>query len=180
MFAEAMALLPSQPAPTLMEEFKQRQERLTSQFRNDDVFILASPNHAVHSNDVQYPYRTSSDFIYLTGWTESESVFVLRHEDGQWISSLFVQPKDTLKEIWEGRRPGVEGALSSFAVDEAYGNEQIEEMLSNWINDARRVFHRGGISHEIDKLVETAVQRRDRARQRPAALGVLEPHRAGL
>ena len=76
MFAEAMARLPSHPAPTLLEEFQQRQDRLTSQFRNDDVFVLASPPHAVHSNDVEYPYRTSSDLIYLTGCTEAESVFV--------------------------------------------------------------------------------------------------------
>ena len=165
MFAEAMARLPSLPAPTLLEEFEQRQDRLTSQFRNDDVFVLASPPHAVHSNDVEYPYRTSSDIIYLTGWTEAESVFVLRHEDGRWVSSLFVQPKDTLKEIWEGRRPGVEGAVASFAVDEAYGNNELDERLSKWLTDARRVFHRGGINHGIDRLIENAVQRRDRARQ---------------
>lgn len=165
MFAEAMARLPSLPAPTLLEEFEQRQDRLTSQFRKDDVFLLVSPPHAVHSNDVEYPYRTSSDIIYLTGWTEAESVFVLRHQDGRWVSSLFVQPKDTLKEIWEGRRPGVEGAVASFAVDEAYGNNELDERLSKWLTDARRVFHRGGINHGIDRLIENAVQRRDRARQ---------------
>ena len=165
MFAEAMARLPSHPMPTSIEEFEQRQERLTSQFRHDDVFILASPTHAVHSNDVEYPYRTSSDLIYLTGWTEAECVFVLRHQDGRWISALFVQPKDTLKEIWEGRRPGVEGALSAFAVNEAYGNNELEDNLLNWLADARRVFHRGGINHSIDRLIETSVQRRDRARQ---------------
>ena len=165
MFAEAMARLPSHPAPTLLEEFEQRQDRLTSQFRHDDVFVLASPPHAVHSNDVEYPYRTSSDLIYLTGWTEAESVFVLRHEDGRWVSSLFVQPKDTLKEIWEGRRPGVEGALSSYAVNEAYGNNELEDQLSKWLTNARRVFHRGGVNHHIDGLIETSVQRRDRARQ---------------
>lgn len=165
MFAEAMARLPSHPAHTLLEEFEQRQDRLTSQFRHDDVFVLASPPHAVHSNDVEYPYRTSSDLIYLTGWTEAESVFVLRHEDGRWVSSLFVQPKDTLKEIWEGRRPGVEGALSSYAVNEAYGNNELEDQLSKWLTNARRVFHRGGVNHHIDGLIDTAVQRRDRARQ---------------
>ncbi len=165
MFAEAMARLPSLPAPTLLEEFQQRQERLTSQFRSDDVFVLASPPHAVHSNDVEYPYRTSSDLMYLTGWTEAESVFVVRNKAGRWISSLFVQPKDTLKEIWEGRRPGVEGAIASFAVDEAYGNDELEGLLSTWLNDAQRVFHRGGVDQGIDRLVEDAVRRRDRARQ---------------
>ena len=165
MFAEALSRLPQRPAPTTREEHFERQRRLTDQFRQDDVFILASPSHAVHSNDVEYPYRTSSDLIYLTGWTEPESVFVMRYKDNGWISSLFVQPKDTLKEIWEGRRPGVEGATSDFAVHEAYNNDEPEAKMQEWLTDARRVFHRGGIHAGLDRLVEVAVRRRDRARQ---------------
>ena len=165
MFAEALTRLPQPPKPTSVEEFLERQARLTNQFRQDDVFILASPPHAVHSNDVEYPYRTSSDLIYLTGWTEPESVFVMRYQGNGWVSSLFVQPKDTLKEIWEGRRPGVEGATSDFAVHEAYNNDELESRLNEWMTDARRVFHRGGVHSGLDRLVESAVRRRDRARQ---------------
>ena len=146
MFAEALTRLPSQPKPTSVEEHHARQERLAAQFRQDDLLVLASPPHAVHSNDVEYPYRTSSDLIYLTGWTEAESVFVMRYENNGWVSALFVQPKDTLKEIWEGRRPGVEGATADYAVHEAYNNHEIEDRLDVWLNDARRVFHRGGIN----------------------------------
>ena len=165
MFAEAMARLPTRPAQTTIQEYRDRQHRLTSQIRQDDVLILASPPFAVHSNDVEYRYRTSSDLLYMTGWTEPETVLVLRHKEGEWISSLFVQPQDTLKEIWEGRRPGIEGAMSNFAVDEAYNNDQLEEKLEGWLTDARRVFHRGGMHAGIDRLVESAVRRRDRARQ---------------
>ena len=155
MFAEALTRLPQRPDPTSVEEYAERQTRLTNQFRQDDVFILASPPHAVHSNDVEYPYRTSSDLIYLTGWTEPESVFVLRYAGEAWVSSLFVQPKDTLKEIWEGRRPGVEGATSEFAVGEAYNNDELEDRLADWLTDARRVFHRGGVHPGLDRLVES-------------------------
>lgn len=165
MFADAFERLPPQPAPTKVEEFRDRQQRLTSQFRADDVLVLPSPSFAVHSNDVEYRYRTSSDLLYLTGWTEPESVFVLRQQNGSWISALFVQPQDTLKEIWEGRRPGVEGALQQYAVDEAYNNDLLASHLAEWLQDAKRVFLRGGVSEEVDTVVEEAVRRRDRARQ---------------
>ena len=82
-----------QPKPTSVEEHHARQERLAAQFRQDDLLVLASPPHAVHSNDVEYPYRTSSDLIYLTGWTEAESVFVMRYENNGWVSALFVHQK---------------------------------------------------------------------------------------
>ena len=165
MFAEAFERLPPQPEPTGADEFRQRQQRLTSQFRADDVLVLPSPAFAVRSNDVEYRYRTSSDLLYLTGWTEPESVLVLRHHEGAWVSSLFVQPKDTLKEIWEGRRPGVEGAVNDFAVDEAYNNDLLTQLLGDWLQDAKRVFLRGGVSSEVDDIVEMAIRRRDRARQ---------------
>ena len=165
MFAEAIGRLPSRPPETTVEEFVERQARLTSQFRQDDVLILAAPTFAVHSNDVEYRYRTSSDLLYLTGWTEPESVFVLRHDGSDWQSCLFVQPKNTLMEIWEGRRPGVEGAIASYAVDVAYPNDELEDRLNEWLTDARRVFHRRGVHEGIDGMVDLAVRRRDRARQ---------------
>ena len=56
MFAEAIGRLPSRPPETTVEEFVERQARLTSQFRQDDVLILAAPTFAVHSNDVEYRY----------------------------------------------------------------------------------------------------------------------------
>ena len=165
MFADAFERLPPQPAPTKVEEFRDRQQRLTSQFRADDVLVLPSPSFAVHSNDVEYRYRTSSDLLYLTGWTEPESVFVLRQQNGSWTSALFVQPQDTLKEIWEGRRPGVEDALEHYAVDEAYNNDLLPTLLADWLQDAKRVFLRGGVNELVDDVVEEAVRRRDRARQ---------------
>ena len=165
MFAEAFERLPPQPAATKVEEFRERQQRLTAQFRSDDVLILPSPSFAVHSNDVEYRYRTSSDLLYLTGWTEPESVFVLRQRNGTWVSALFVQPQDTLKEIWEGRRPGVEGALEHYPVDEAYNNDELATNLGEWLQDAKRVFLRGGVHKEVDAVVDEAIRRRDRARQ---------------
>lgn len=165
MFAEAFERLPPQPAATKVEEFRERQQRLTAQFRSDDLLILPSPSFAVHSNDVEYRYRTSSDLLYLTGWTEPESVFVLRQRNGRWVSALFVQPQDTLKEIWEGRRPGVEGALEHYPVDEAYNNDELATNLGEWLQDAKRVFLRGGVHKEVDAVVDEAIRRRDRARQ---------------
>ena len=42
---------------------------------------------------------------------------------------MFVQPKDTLKEIWEGRRPGIEGAIADWPIDNAHSVEDLEVIL---------------------------------------------------
>ena len=165
MHDKALELIGTPPKPISVEEYGRRVGRLTSQMRPGDLLIVQASKMAVHSNDVHYPYRTQSDMLYLVGWEEADAVFTIHHENGAWVRTLFVQPKDTLKEIWEGRRPGVEGALKNWATDAAHSTHDLEEHLVNMMSDAKRVLIRTGIREEIDQLVVSALQRRDRARQ---------------
>ncbi len=179
MFAEALERLPHEPEPVHNSEYSERQGKLFSHFSSGDLFILPAPHEATHSNDVNYRYRTSSDFMYLTGWTEPEAVFVGRFdkESETWISSMFVQPKNTLMEIWEGRRPGLEGALANYPIDEAYSIDELREKLNDFLVDTKRVFLRTGVIDDIDDLVTQAIQRRDRNRQHfgSGPIGIEDP-----
>jgi Xaa-Pro aminopeptidase len=165
MFDAAMQRVGSAPAPISNDEYRSRQNRLFSQFGKNDVIIICSSPETIHSNDVHHPYRSQSDMIYLTGWYEPESLMFAQNIDGKWQVSLFVQPKDTLKEIWEGRRPGVEGAISKWPIDKAYPIEQLDNILSESIAKSSKLYHRTGIRSEVDTIVVEAIQRRGRARQ---------------
>ncbi|MBT3421025.1 MAG: M24 family metallopeptidase [Euryarchaeota archaeon] len=165
MFDAAMSLVGSAPDPISIDEFRSRQSRLLSQIGNDEIVILCSSPETIHSNDVHHPYRSQSDMIYLTGWYEPESVMLAEYIDSEWIITLFVQPKDTLKEIWEGRRPGVEGALSKWAVDSAYSIDELSDKLGEAINNCSKVYHQMGVRTDIDSIVSDAIQLRGRARQ---------------
>jgi Xaa-Pro aminopeptidase len=165
MFDAAMSLVGSAPDPISIDEFRSRQSRLLSQIGNDEIVILCSSPETIHSNDVHHPYRSQSYMIYLTGWYEPESVMLAEYIDSEWIITLFVQPKDTLKEIWEGRRPGVEGALSKWAVDSAYSIDELSDKLGEAINNCSKVYHQMGVRTDIDSIVSDAIQLRGRARQ---------------
>ena len=52
---------------------------------------------------------------YNFGWADPESVLMAKQRS-DWIVSLFVQPNDTIAEIWEGRRIGIEGALDGLSM----------------------------------------------------------------
>jgi Xaa-Pro aminopeptidase len=165
MFDAAMSLVGSAPDPISIDEFRSRQSRLLSQIGNDEIVILCSSPETIHSNDVHHPYRSQSDMIDLTGWYDPESVMLAEYIDSEWIITLFVQPKDTLKEIWEGRRPGVEGALSKWAVDSAYSIDELSDKLGEAINNCSKVYHQMGVRTDIDSIVSDAIQLRGRARQ---------------
>ena len=68
-------------------------------------------------------------------------------------------------EIWEGRRPGVEGALRDWAVDRASPSDELSSHLHVLLEKAVRVHLRTGINTSIDSIVVNAVEKRDRKRQ---------------
>ncbi|HCE75503.1 MAG TPA: Xaa-Pro aminopeptidase, partial [Dehalococcoidia bacterium] len=72
--------------------------------------IIPTNDQSVRSNDVKYPFRAGSYILYLCGWEEEGGVLVASNTKGDWETTLFVSPRDTSKEIWEGKRVGVEGA----------------------------------------------------------------------
>ena len=166
MFERMFANVGKMPEPISIQEYSSRQNQLYSTFEPSDVLILCSSPVTIHSNDVHHPYRTQSNLLYLTGWTEPESIMCATKASGAWKTHLFVQPKDTLKEIWEGRRPGLEGAEKDWPVDQAHSIDDLESTLNGILSQANRVFHRMGVLSSIDELVVSSIKKRDRARQR--------------
>ncbi|DAC52038.1 MAG TPA: M24 family metallopeptidase [Candidatus Poseidoniaceae archaeon] len=166
MFAEMFAQLGAMPNPISNDEYLARQNKLCQTLDDNDLLILCSSPVTIHSNDVHHPYRTQSNLLYMTGWIEPDAVFCFTNNDGDWESHLFVQPKDTLKEIWEGRRPGLEGAVANWPIDFAHSIDDLENVLSEMIAKSSRVMHRMGIMTKVDDLVVDAIKKQDRARQR--------------
>ena len=166
MFAEMFAQLGAMPNPISNDEYLARQNKLYQTLNQNDLLILCSSPETIHSNDVHHPYRTQSNLLYLTGWIEPDAVFCAINNDGTWESHLFVQPKYTLKEIWEGRRPGIEGAVANWPIDLAHSIDDLTEVLGQMVAKSSRIMHRMGVMSKVDDLVVSAIKKRDRARQR--------------
>lgn len=116
----------------------------------DSVAIIASAPEATRSNDTNYRYRQNSDFYYLTGFDEPEAIAVIAPNKEQKFT-LFVRPRDPEREIWDGRRAGVEGALAEYGADAAFPIGEFREKLVDLISNARNLYYRiGGGSPELD------------------------------
>ena len=126
------------------------------------VAVLPSAPIAVRSNDVEYVYRQDSDFYYLTGLAEPESVAVFApgHKDGQYI--LFVRPRDKERETWTGRRTGLEGAIAEYGADKSYSVDEIDRVLPRFLEAYERVFYHLGANEKMNlKMID--LMRRYRA-----------------
>jgi Xaa-Pro aminopeptidase len=139
--------------PISRDEFARRRRQLMKAMGRDSIAILPSAPVRVRNNDVEYAFRQDSDFQYLTGFREPESVsvFVPGREQGEYV--LFVRDRDPVRETWDGRRAGPEGAVNDFGADCAFPIADIDEILPGLMENRAKVFYTVGADRDFDQRV---------------------------
>ncbi|MEN8040796.1 MAG: aminopeptidase P N-terminal domain-containing protein [Actinomycetota bacterium] len=99
----------------------------------DTVAIIPAGDMQVRNDDVEHAFRQNSDFFFLTGFTEPDSIAVFdpAHDTEQYV--LFVRPRDPDMEAWTGLRSGTEGAVDRFGANAAYTLDEFDNWLRNRI-----------------------------------------------
>ncbi|HKQ30886.1 MAG TPA: Xaa-Pro aminopeptidase [Burkholderiales bacterium] len=144
--------------------FERRRERLM-QHMGTGVAIIPTAPVRVRNRDVHYPYRPDSDFYYLTHFSEPDAVAVLvpGREHGQYI--LFCRERNPEREIWDGRRAGLEGAREHYGADDAFPIDDIDEILPGLLENREKVFYNMGRDRDFDiHLMNWVNEVRDKAR----------------
>jgi len=131
----------------------------------EGIAILPTAPHQPRNGDVLFQYRPDSDFYYLTHFPEPEAVMVLvpGRPEGEFI--LFCRNKDPEKEIWDGRRAGIEGAVNQYAADQAFAIDELDDTLISLLENRDKVFTVMGRYPDFDSDVIHAVSQ-IRGRQR--------------
>jgi len=148
-------VLPSDTAYTgamEMEIYARRRAALMERMGEGVAILPAAPVH--HRNgDVEYLYRPDSDLFYLTGFDEPQAVCLLIPGRAEGPYVLFVQPRDPEREVWTGRRAGVDGAREQFAADEAHPVAEIDEVLPTYLENVERLYYTFGNDEAFDRRV---------------------------
>src|SRR6059058_1126690 len=97
-------------APEL-EPFADRRLRFAAAL-GDAIAVIPGALEVRRNGDVNYEFRQSSDFFFLTGFDEPDAVAVLNPAHAKERYVLFVRPRDREMEVWTGHRAGVEGAVA--------------------------------------------------------------------
>ncbi len=121
----------------------------------DSVAIFKSAPEFALSPGMELPYRQNSEFYYLTGLEEPDSICVLapNHKEHHFV--LFVHPRDPAAETWTGKRTGTEGAISDYGADIAYTIEEVDEKLPQYLRGMSTLYYNNGCSETFDvELIE--------------------------
>jgi Xaa-Pro aminopeptidase len=116
------------------------------------VAIIPGAHDTTRSNDTHYRFRQDSDFFYLTGFEEPDAIAVIKPESDKKYT-LFVRPRDPEREIWDGRRAGVEGAKSEFGATEAFPVVEFETRLREFLDGADVLYYRLGVDRNLDDTI---------------------------
>jgi Xaa-Pro aminopeptidase len=122
--------------------YAQRRAQLAAQLVTDGgnagVAIIPTAPERARNRDSDFPYRHDSYFYYLTGFTEPNAWLVI---DATGRSTLFCQPKDIEREIWDGYRLGPEAAVERLGVQAAFSVTELDQQLPKLLENQHTVWY---------------------------------------
>ena len=134
LFTFSLIFSQSEPQDYLSLEFHEdRRENVRSLMPSNSVAVFFANPVRNRANDVDYHYHQDPNFYYLTGLREPNSVLLIFSEDQNnntniYNELIFVQERDQLREMWNGKRLGAEGVKSKLGFDLAYTTDKFTEI----------------------------------------------------
>ena len=133
--------------------YKSRRINLSEKLPKNSVLLIPGANTQYRNADSAYAFRQDSNFYYLSGFCEPDSLMAIINNDDGINSIIFVPPKDKLKEIWDGHRSGPIGAVKEFLFDKAYDNSEIDNMMPEILFGCDQVLYPIGKKNGFDQKV---------------------------
>ena len=114
-----------------------RRARLAAQLGAGGIAIIPTAREQQRNRDSDFLFRHDSYFYYLTGFTEPQAWLVITAE-GE--STLFCQPKDLEREIWDGIRLGPDAAPATLGVQRALPVTELDVQLPKLLENRSTVW----------------------------------------
>jgi Xaa-Pro aminopeptidase len=134
--------------------FANNRQRLIQELKKmgpGTLAIVKSMPLQFRNGDTTHAYRQDSDFYYLTGVEEPESVALI-HSDSVKPYTLLVRAGDARRERYDGPRLGIKGALA-LGADAAERFPEADGVLQKAVKDATRIVLINNFDDEFRKKV---------------------------
>lgn len=130
------------------DEFKNRRNKLMGKIStvatqehlavNPQILIIPAASKAYMSDKIPYVFRQNTDFLYLTGCQEPDSIFLMVLKGDTYSSTLFIRPKDAHAELWDGPRSDPDTAAIFFSVEQVLPITDFERYLMSLLNENKK------------------------------------------
>ncbi|MGQ0562542.1 MAG: aminopeptidase P N-terminal domain-containing protein [Gemmatimonadota bacterium] len=135
--------------------FAKRRNILADKLGETGVLVLAATPELIVGRDTELRYVVDSELYYLTGYTEPEAVLVLSPANAEAPFTMFVRPRDPARELWSGRRGGIEAARERFGADAVHPISELSLALPPLLSTADVLYARLGAGRpELDGILQ--------------------------
>ncbi len=118
--------------------YAERRARVAASLGSGGIAIVPTALERPRNRDSDFLYRHDSYFYYLTGFTEPNAWLVITAEGS---TTLFCQPKDLEREIWDGIRLGPEAAPEHLGVSDAFSVAELDQRLPKLLENRQTVWY---------------------------------------
>ena len=136
---------------TAVNLYAQRRARVAAQLGAGGIAIIPTALEHPRNRDSDFLFRHDSYFYYLTGFTEPHASLVITAE-GE--CTLFCQPKDMEREIWDGIRLGPEAAPAALGVQAAHAITTLDTHLPRMLENRSTVWYPFAIHKGLEGRVD--------------------------
>ena len=120
------------PTDYLSKEFHAaRREAFRNLMPDNSVAVIFSYPERTFSEDINYVFHQNPNLYYLSGYKEPNAVLMLfktpQQSNGATYKELFfVRQRDAAREIWTGRRLGVEGVKTKLGFSNVFSGKEFK------------------------------------------------------
>ncbi|MBC5763707.1 aminopeptidase P N-terminal domain-containing protein [Ramlibacter albus] len=130
--------------------YAQRRAKVAAALGPNGIAVVPTAPERQRNRDSDFQFRHDSYFYYLTGFTEPNACLVLT---GDGKSTLFCQPKDLEREIWDGYRLGPDAAVGALAVDAAHAVGELDTQMPKLLENRDAVWYPFAIHPGLEQRV---------------------------
>jgi Xaa-Pro aminopeptidase len=134
------------PQDFLKPEFhKERRALLRASLPVNSVAVFFANPVRNRANDVNFVYHQDPNFYYLTGLSEAHSVLLIfsdnqTNEEASFNELIYVQKRDAEKELWYGRRLGIEGVGDKLGFLNVFNGEDFKDIPVDFLTFDKVLF----------------------------------------
>ena len=116
--------------------YAKRRATLAAQLGKGGIAIIPTAPEQQRNRDSDFLYRADSYFYYLTGFAEPHAWLVITGDGPNGpTSTLFCNPKDLEREIWDGIRLGPQAALDVLGVSAAFSVAELDAHMPKLLDN---------------------------------------------
>lgn len=136
-----------------LKEYAARRNQIFDNMPSQSIAILPGASEQYRNRDTSYPFRQESNFYYLSGFSEPQSLLILRKTEHEKQFILFCQSHNPELEVWTGKKVSLDEAINHFGADKAYCFDDLDRLMPALLKNIKEIFYSLGCDAAWDERV---------------------------